>query len=72
MIHLYKVEGAKKTTKGQGRPKGVSPKMCIEHIKEVAPKPLFAGLTPTYLSTIHHSLQCVVCMNVLQSPIELP
>ena len=63
----------KKSNKGRGRPKGVTPKALVSAIKETAPKPIFTHASnPQYLGTIHPSLVCVMCMDVLQSPVELP
>ena len=67
--------GRGKRLKGQGRPKGVTPMACINHIKEIAPDPLFTcgpDSSPTYMGRVQDSLKCTVCMDVLQSPIELP
>ena len=51
----------------------MTPKALISAIKETAPKPIFTHASnPQYLGTIHPSLVCVVCMDVLQSPVELP
>ena len=63
----------RKSSKGKGRPKGITPKMCINNIKEVAPSPLLTSESvPKYIGNVHTSLECTVCMEVLQGPVELP
>ena len=56
-----------KSHEGKGRPKGMTPKAVIEHIDEIAPEQL-----STCSTTTHPSLVCPICMEVLQSPVELP
>ena len=51
----------------------MTPKALIASIERTALKPFFTtDPTPSYLGTIHTSLTCAVCMEVLQRPIQLP
>ena len=74
--HFSKEGDKKKVKHTAGRPPTVCTRYCIDHIHDVAPPPM-APLTEVINVCVHHSnvalpyLTCLICCEVLRSPVEL-
>ena len=66
----------KKVKRMPGRPPSISPRYCIDHIRDVAPPPL-VPLTEAITVCEHHQhlslpeLMCPICSDILRCPVEL-
>ena len=65
----------KKVKRTAGRPPAISPRYCVEHVRDVAP-PLLAPLTNVDICQHHNQvapteLTCVICCGILSRPVEI-
>ena len=74
---LQKGGRPKKVQHTTGRPRNDSPRNCIKHIRAIAPPAIVSAVhsKPTvceeHQPVNHKELQCPICYNLLQCPVEL-
>ena len=74
--HLLQRRGRpKKVKRTAGQPPTISPRYCVDHIREIVP-PTLAPLAEVDVCTHHNQgalteLTCLICCGVLDSPVEI-